>query len=385
LTASTETFPEIPFFDLRVEQEDLDAVAETLRSGWLTMGPRAAAFEQAFAEYVGARHAVAVSSCTAALHLAYLAAGVGPGDEVIVPAFTFAATAAAVIYCGGTPVFADILGQHDLSIDPEDVERKITDRTKAVSAVHFAGYAAPVDALKELCDSKGIALIEDAAHGPGGTLHGKPIGSYGLAGAFSFFSNKVLSVGEGGMLVTDDEDVAAQARRLRTYGMTSGTWDRHSKTTTTYDVTGLGYNYKLDEPRSAMLLSRLGRLDADIARRRELILRYRGVLSRLDGLTLPFREEDVATSSGYVMPIMLSEPGRQGEFRAHLRDKHGVQTSIFYPATHEFTAYRERFPGVSLPRTELAARTEVTIPLYAHMTEDEQDRVIAAIEDALSR
>jgi dTDP-4-amino-4,6-dideoxygalactose transaminase len=165
--------------------------------------------------------------------------------------------------------------------------------------------------------------------------------------------------------------------------MTSGSWDRHSKQTTTYDVTGLGYNYKLDEPRSAMLLTRLGRLDKDIARRRELIMRYRARLSKLDGLTLPFRDEDVATASAYVMPIMLSEPGRQGEFRAHLRDKHGVQTSIFYPATHEFTAYRERFPGVSLPRTELAARTEVTIPLYAHMTNDEQDRVMAAIEDAL--
>ena len=173
MSAATETFPEIPFFDLRVEQEDLDAVAETLRSGWLTMGPRTQKFEQAFAEHVGAKHAVAVSSCTAALHLAYLAAGVGPGDEVIVPAFTFAATAAAVIYCGGTPVFADIIGQHDLSIDPEDVERKITPRTKAVAAVHFAGYPAPVDILKELCDRTGIALIEDAAHGPGGMLHGR--------------------------------------------------------------------------------------------------------------------------------------------------------------------------------------------------------------------
>jgi dTDP-4-amino-4,6-dideoxygalactose transaminase len=383
LTAPTETFPEIPFFDLKVEQEDLDAVAETLRSGWLTMGPRTAKFEEAFAEYVGAKHAVAVSSCTAALHLAYLGAGVGPGDEVIVPAFTFAATAAAVIYCGATPVFADILGQHDLSIDPEDVERKISDRTKAVSAVHFAGYPAPVDTLKELCDSKGIALIEDAAHGPGASLNGRHIGTFGLAGAFSFFSNKVLSVGEGGMLATDDDELAASARMLRCYGMTSGTWDRHSKQTTTYDVAALGWNYKLDEPRSAMLLKRLGRLDGDIARRRELILRYRERLSKLDKLTLPFRDEDVATASAYVMPIMLAEPGMQADFRAHLREHHGVQTSIFYPATHEFTAYRERFPGVSLPRTELAARTEVTIPLYAHMTNEEQDRVMAAIEDAL--
>src|SRR5262249_25451023 len=163
-------------------------------------------------DYVGARHAVAVSSCTAALHLAYLGAGVGEGDEVIVPAFTFAATAAAVIYCGGTPVFADIPGRHDLGIDPEDVERKITDRTKAVCAVHFAGYPAPVETLREMCDRHGIALIEDAAHGPGATVNGKAIGTFGLASCFSFFSNKVLSVGEGGMLVTDDDDMAAHAR-----------------------------------------------------------------------------------------------------------------------------------------------------------------------------
>src|SRR5919197_6683952 len=161
LAAATETFPEIPFFDLKVEQEDLDAVAETLRSGWLTMGPRTADFEKAFADYVGTKHAVAVSSCTAALHLAYLAAGVGPGDEVIVPSFTFAATASSVVACGATPVFADIVGLHDPSLDPEDVEARITPRTKAVTVVHFAGYAAPVDRLAELCRRRGLYLIED--------------------------------------------------------------------------------------------------------------------------------------------------------------------------------------------------------------------------------
>ncbi len=165
-----EAFPELPLFDLQLQPQDLEAVAETLRSGWLTLGPRTAELEQAFAEQLGARHAIALSSCTAALHLAYLAAGVGPGDEVIVPSFTFAATAAAVLYCGATPVFAEIVSRARPSLDPDDVQRRITPRTRAVCVVHYAGYAAAADRLKELCDMRGIALIEDVAHAPSATL-----------------------------------------------------------------------------------------------------------------------------------------------------------------------------------------------------------------------
>ena len=382
--ASTETFPELPLFDLRLQPQDLEAVAETLRSGWLTLGPRTAAFEELFAEHLGARHAIAVSSCTAALHLAYLAAGVGPGDEVIVPSFTFAATAAAVLYCGATPVFAEIVSRENPSIDPDDVERLITPRTKAVCAVHFAGYAAAVDRLKALCDERGIALIEDVAHAPSASLHGRKLGTWGLSGAFSFFSNKVLSVGEGGLLCTDDDDVAAFARLTRSHAMTSGTWDRHSGRTDTYDVTGLGFNYRLDEPRSALLLSRMGRLESEIERRRELTMRYRTLLAEVDGIKVPFADADVPTSTCYVMPIMLDEDGRQAEVSAELRAR-GIQTSIFYPSIHRFTAYRERFPDVSLPITELASRTELTLPLYTHLSHDDQDRVVTALAEAVAR
>lgn len=376
--------PDIPFTDLRLDREDLDAVAEALRSGWLTMGPRTQEFETAFAEQLGSRHAIAVSSCTAALHLAYLAAGVGPGDEVVVPSFTFAATASAILYCGATPVFADIVGLEDPGIDPEDAEARIGPRTKALACVHFAGYPAAAERLAALCDERGIALIEDVAHAPSATAGGRKLGTIGLAGAFSFFSNKILAVGEGGLLATDDDDVAAFARARRSHAMTSGTWDRHSGRTDTYDVTALGYNYRLDEPRSALALSRLRRLEADIDRRRGLVRSYRSRLGALEGLVLPYRDEDVGRSSCYVMPIMLSEPARRDGFRRLLLDEHGVQTSVFYPAIHEFSAYRERFTGVSLPRTELAARSEVTIPLYPHMTEEEQGRVCEAIESALA-
>lgn len=381
--AATEAFPELPLFDLRLEEQDLQAVAETLRSGWLTLGPRTAAFEQAFAAQLGARHAIALSSCTAALHLAYLAAGVGPGDEVIVPSFTFAATANAVLYCGATPIFAEIDSRENPSLDPEDVRRRITPRTKAVCVVHFAGYAAAADRLRELCDTHGIALIEDVAHAPSATLGGRKLGTWGLAGAFSFFSNKVLSVGEGGLLCTDSDEVAAFVRSRRSHAMTSGTWDRHSGRTDTYDVTGLGFNYRLDEPRSALLLSRLGRLEADIARRRELTLRYRGLLAQVAGILVPFEDAEVPNSSCYVLPIMLERDGIQAEVSSRLRER-GIQTSIFYPSIHRFSAYRERFPDVSLPVTELASRTELTLPFYPHMTNDDQDRVVTALAEALT-
>jgi dTDP-4-amino-4,6-dideoxygalactose transaminase len=379
--AATETFPELPLFDLRLREQDLQAVGEVLRSGWLTMGPRTAAFEEAFAAQLGARHAVAVSSCTAALHLAYLGAGVEPGDEVIVPSFTFAATANAVLYCGATPVFAEIVSRERPYLDVEDVERRITPRTKAVCVVHYAGYPAAVDRLLECCDAHGIALIEDVAHAPSATLAGRKLGTWGLAGAFSFFSNKILSVGEGGLLCTDDDDVAALARSRRSHAMTSGTWDRHRGRTDTYDVVQLGYNYRLDEPRAALLLSRLEGLEADIARRRELTLRYRELLAQVPGVIVPFDDADVPGSSCYVLPVMLEHDGAQSEVARRMRE-HGVQTSIFYPAVHRFSAYRERYPDVSLPITELAARTELTLPLFPHMTDEDQVRVVSELAEA---
>jgi dTDP-4-amino-4,6-dideoxygalactose transaminase len=382
--ATTESFPDLPLFDLQLQPQDLEAVAKTLRGGWLTLGPRTAEFEQRFAEHLGARHAIAVSSCTAALHLAYLAAGVGPGDEVIVPSFTFAATAAAALYCGATPVFAEIVSRKQPSLDPEDVERKITPRTKAVCIVHYAGYAAAADRLKEICDAHSIALIEDVAHAPSASLAGRKLGTWGLAGAFSFFSNKVLSVGEGGLLCTDSDEVADYVRSRRSHAMTSGTWDRHTGRTDTYDVNALGFNYRLDEPRAALLLSRMDRIEQEIERRRELTLRYRELLCPIDGIIVPFEDSEVPTSSCYVMPIVLEQDGRQAEVSSRLRER-GIQTSIFYPSIHRFTAYRERFPDVSLPVTELASRTQLTLPFYPEMSFADQDRVAKAVAEVVAQ
>jgi dTDP-4-amino-4,6-dideoxygalactose transaminase len=355
--------PRVPLFDLRLSEAEIAAVADTLRSGWLTMGPRTDAFEQAFAARLGVRHAVAVSSCTAALHLSYLAAGVGPGDEVIVPALTFVATAAAARHCGAEPVIADIVGADDFGVDPESVASLITPRTRAVCAVHYAGYPAAVEALREL----GVPLIEDAAHAP-------LTGTTGLASAYSFFSNKVLSCGEGGLVATGDGGVAALARRLRSHAMTSGTWDRHRGAATAYDVVGTGFNYRLDEPRAALLLARLGGLDADVARRRSLVRRYRSLLASVDGVSFPYADEDVAQSSCYVMPVLV-EWGRD-EVRAGMLERWGVQTSVLYPSVTELTAYAA--PG-SCPRAEDVAAREVTLPLYPHLSEADQDLVVEAL------
>ena len=336
--------PLIPLFDVQLEQAHIDAVADTLRSGWLTMGPRTQEFEQVFAEHLGSKHAIALASCTAALHLAYLAAGVGPGDEVIVPPITFVATAAAARYCGAEPVFADIKGNHDLGIDPEDVARKVTPRTKAVCAVHYGGYAADLPALRAVCEDAGIALIEDAAHSPSATPVGdaRKLGTHGLAGCFSFFSNKVLSCGEGGLLATDDDDVAATVRSLRSHSLTSGTWDRHRGHAHGYDVLGLGYNYRMDEPRAALLTARLTGLEADISRRRELVHRYRELLADLEGVTVPYEDADVDVSSCYVMPVIVDDHELRDPLRAFMLEERKVQTSVLYPALHELTAYTDR-------------------------------------------
>jgi dTDP-4-amino-4,6-dideoxygalactose transaminase len=383
--ATTQATDRIPVFDVRLDEAHIEAVAETLRSGWLTMGPKIKAFEGEFAAHLGVEHAVALNSCTAALHLAYLAAGVGPGDEVIVPGITFVASAAAVRYCGGTPVLAEIRGQGDLGLDPADVEARITPRTKAICAVHYGGYAAPLEPLTELCERHGLALIEDAAHSPDAVLpgsSGRKLGTFGQSGTFSFFSNKILSCGEGGLLATDDERVAELARSRRSHAMTSGTWDRHRGHAMGYDVVEVGYNYRLDEPRAALLSARLPGLAADIEERRRLTRRYRELLAGVEGLTLPYDDEQVAASSCYVMPVMLEDADLRDPLRKLLSERHSVQTSVLYPSINEFTAYGRG--GDPLPRCERVARTQLTLPLYPHLGEERLERVVGALRESLA-
>jgi dTDP-4-amino-4,6-dideoxygalactose transaminase len=374
----------VPLTDIAMPEQDVQAVADCLRSGWLTLGPRTQAFEGALAAHVGTPHAIAVSSGTAALHLACRAAGLGHGDEVIVPAFTFIASASAARYVGATPVLCDVRGPHDFNIDIEDVARRITPRTRAVIAVHFCGYPADVLALRELCDEHGLTLIEDCAQAICARVDdsGRQVGTVGQLGAFSFFSKKQLCVGEGGMVTTADDDLAANVRLLRSHSMTSGTWDRHSGRTDTYDVVDLGFNYRIDEPRAALGLSRLQRLDDDIAKRRAIVRSYREQLPETPGLELPWGEHAVERSSHFAFPVLLADREARDRFRDALKDD-GVQTT-WYPALHTFTECRHLAPAGGLPGAEEAAARHCALPLSSTMDEAAVAIVVEAVHKALA-
>ncbi len=374
----------VPLTGIGMNEEDVAAVAEVLRSGWLTLGPRTAEFESALAQHVGTPHAIAVSSGSAALHLACLAAGIGPGDEVIVPAFTFVASATAARYVGATPVLCDIGGPHDFNLDLDDVRRRITPRTRAIVAVHFCGYPADVLALRELCDERGLVLIEDCAQAICARVddEGRQVGTVGDLAAFSFFSKKQLCVGEGGMVTTADEGLAERVRLLRSHAMTSGTWDRHSGRTDTYDVLELGFNYRLDEPRAALGLSRLARLDSDISKRRRIVEGYRERLAGVPGLELPFDERAVRRGSHFAFPVLLADRAARDGFRDRLKDA-GVQTT-WYPALHRFTAWSDAAPEGGLPGAQQAADRHCALPLSSTMQEEHVEIVVSAVGEALA-
>jgi dTDP-4-amino-4,6-dideoxygalactose transaminase len=379
----------VPLTDIAIPEEDVEAVLDCLREGWLTMGPRTQAFEAALASRVGTPNAVSVSSGTAALHLACLAAGLRAGDEVIVPALTFVASASCARYVGAEPVLCDIRGgdggdPFDLNIDVEDVARRITPRTRAVMAVHFCGYSADALALRELCDAHGLTLIEDCAQAIGARVgeDGRQVGTVGELGAFSFFSKKQLCVGEGGMVATADDELAARVRLLRSHAMTSGTWDRHRGHDPAYDVVDIGFNFRIDEPRAALGLSRLGRLDGDIAKRRAIVRAYRKQLADVPGIEIPWDEPAVERSSHFAFPVLLPDRDARDRFRAALRDG-GVQTT-WYPALHTFTEYRRLAPAGGFPMATQAAERHCALPLSSTMDEAAVEVVVETVRSVIA-
>ncbi len=373
----------IPLSDIEFGPEEKDAVRAVLDSGWLTMGEVTHQFEEEFKAYTGARHAFAVSNATVALHMACLGFDLKPGDEVIVPSLSFVATANAVRYTGATPVFADITGEQDLTISLDSIKACYTPATKAVIVMHYAGYPCDMPAILEWADERNLPVIEDAAHAVGSYLDGRHMGTWGKAGCFSFFSNKNLSTGEGGMLVTNDDSLAEKYRLLRSHGMTSLTWDRHQGHAWSYDVVELGYNYRTDEIHSALGREQLRKLDSNNERRRQITVLYRDLLSeRCPSLIVPF-ENHPGISSYHIMPVVLPEGRSRLALMERLKGS-GIQSSIHYPPIHTFSAYQSLNPNQrALPVTEDIASREVTLPLYPMMTDEQVHTVVQAAAEAL--
>ena len=372
----------IPLSDIDLGAEEISSVEAVLKSRWLTMGGVTQDFESAFAEYSEAKHALAVTNATAALHMACMAIGLKPGDEVIVPSLTFVASANAIRYTGATPVFADITSETDLNISPDAIEASITEHTRAVMLVHFGGYPCDLPRILELARKYNLKIIEDAAHASGSWLEDRHLGTWGDIGCFSFFSNKNMTTGEGGMAVTNDDILFEKLRLLRSHGMTTLTWDRHKGHAWSYDVVELGYNYRIDEIRAALGLVQLNKLERNNNRRRYLTQIYQDALHELASeVTIPFLHYR-GVSAAHIMPVLLPAEVNRVHFMENMKLQ-GIQTSIHYPPVHSFTAYKGGSAKPVLPLTEDAAAREVTLPLYPGMSEDNVITVVQALSQAL--
>jgi dTDP-4-amino-4,6-dideoxygalactose transaminase len=371
----------IPLSDLDYGSEEATAVQRVIATKWLSMGPEVHAFEQEFAAMQEAKHALAVSSATAGLHLALLAVGVGPGDEVIQPALNFVATANMTVAVGATPVFADICALDEPTIDPSEVERLISPRTKAVVVMHYGGSLCRMAELTELCAAHGIAIVEDACHAVGVAYHdarnrwpnGVMAGSIGDISAFSFFSNKNIASGEGGMVVTNRADLAERVRLLRSHGMTTLTWDRHKGHAASYDVVNAGYNYRLDELHAALGRAQLGKLERNNQHRRDLLVSYRKAVQSLGGWTMPFANT-IEYSSGHLMVIVAPDPEIREKAVQALRQS-GIQSSMHYPCIADFTGFAGG-SNESLELTRQFTSRAITLPLYPTLNPDRINDIV---------
>ncbi|HXQ37012.1 MAG TPA: DegT/DnrJ/EryC1/StrS family aminotransferase [Anaerolineales bacterium] len=372
----------VPLSDIDFDEAESLAVEKVLKSRWLTMGKVTQEFEASFAAHVQSRHAIAVTNATAALHLACLALGLGPGDEVIVPSLTFVATANAVRYVGATPVFADIASYDNLNISPEAITALITTKTRAIIVVHYSGYPCDMEAILSIAKQNGLFVIEDAAHAIGSELNGRHLGTWGDIGCFSFFSNKNMTTGEGGMMTTDNDELAQKLNRLRSHGMTSLTWDRHKGHAYSYDVIDLGYNYRIDEIRAAIGLVQLSKVERNNERRRLLTQVYHDALQELTPqVDVPFQHH-LGKTSAHIMPVLLPRDTKRQDFIESMKGN-GIQTSIHYPPIHTFASYKDDTVW-NLPVTEDVAKREITLPLYPAMSNDDVIIVVSAIRASLN-
>jgi perosamine synthetase len=371
----------IPVARPSVGPQEEQAVCEVLRSGWVSQGPRVAEFEHEFAKYVGATHAVAVSSCTTALHLALLAGGVKPGDEVICPSLSFIATANCIVHAGACPVFVDV-DSSTYNVDPNCIERAITARTRAILTVHQVGLPSSLAEIGEIASRHGLLVIEDAACAIGSHYQGRRVGlPHSSIACFSFHPRKILTTGEGGMVTTADEELANRIRGLRQHAMSVSDLARHSSSqvvTESYDE--VGYNYRMTDLQAAMGLVQLRRLDEMLARRRWLASRYSERLSRLGWIAPPMESPECRHNFQSYMPRLESKaPITRDELMKELLNR-GISTRRGIMAIHRESPYRDEKWNGRLPQTELVTDTTIILPLFHIMTEEEQDYVIECLE-----
>lgn len=360
----------IPLFDLNFDDREEKAVIDVIRSGWISTGPKCQEFEELFSSMLEVNYAVTLANCTFALHLAMKLLDINEGDEVICPSLTFVATVNSIRYVNAIPVFADIKSYEDLTIDPEDVERKITAKTKAIVVMHYGGFPCDMDAIMTLARKHNLKVIEDACHGPLSEYKGRKLGTIGDIGCFSFFSNKNISTGEGGMLVTNNENYYNKAKLLRSHGMTSLSYERSKGHSTSYDVVELGYNYRMDDIRASIGIVQLDKLENDLSKRAELRKMYIEELNIIiDDIIIPFKEYKVFSSS-YIFSIVLKNSvfEKRDEIRNMLAEA-GIQTSVHYPAVHRFSIYKDFYK--ELPITDYATNNLITLPMYANLKKEE--------------
>lgn len=372
----------IPLFKLNYGQEEENAILETIRSKWISTGPRCAELENLFEEQMKVKHAVSLSNCTAALHLALLALGIKSGDEVMCPSLSFAATANCIKYVDAIPVFCDISSLEDPTISMEDMKRKLTPKTKAIIVMHFAGFPCSMDEIMEFARDNDLKVVEDACHAPLSEYKGKKLGTIGDLGCFSFFSNKNISTGEGGMVTTNNTELADEIRLLRSHGMTTMSYDRAKGHSTSYDIVALGYNCRLDDMRASLGIVQFNKLQKDIESRIVIRSKYIERLKKISGIVIPF-EDHSEFSSNYVLTIVLKDSDfeKRDAIRELIHSK-GVQTSVHYPCIHLFSIYMEH--KISLPLTEYFADNVITLPMFGSLTDDDINLVCQSLEDALN-
>lgn len=370
----------IPISRPAVGEEEAEAAAAVVRSGWLMQGPHTEGFERAVADYVGAAHAVAVNSCTTALHLSLVAAGVGPGDQVICPSYSFIATANAIRHAGAQPVFVDI-DPRTYNVDPDLVEAAITPATVALLPASQIGLPADIPELLAIADRHGLTVVEDAAPSLGAMIGGKHLGSLSDLTCFSFDARKILTTGEGGIITTDQEETASRLRALRAHAASVSTASRHLATTVALEsYPEVGYNNKITDVQAAIGEIQMGRLDGIIAERRRLASRYDELLANEERVETPFEPTGYLHVFQSYSVRLLSDRGQLDVMQA-MADL-GVATRRIL-AIHTQPAYRADHPDLSLPETERATDRAILLPMYVGLTDDEQDQVVAALAASL--